>query len=378
MRLLIVDHNPLDSTAIRRLYAKLGEMRDIQLRVVVPSRWWNNYEMLRYEDVQWESLPVAESRTLFSTRTHRLIYRGLLRQLKDFGPDLVYVNAEPENFQALQVALLCRYFARKPFLFSSWRNMDHRTTGYPYRIQFLNRLAERFVLSHAAYGLAFNDAAQRLFAGYGFDRMTVIAPPVDTAVFRTRRPEDERLSLGLHHFAIGYAGRFIREKGLEDLLRAASLLTFEYQLLLIGSGPERPAIEGLAKELGISDRIVWTGHLNHGEMPVHIGAMDLLVLPSRTGRHWKEQFGRILIEGMASGVPVVGADSGEIPAVIGNAGLIYDEGNPHALAAALIRLRDDRVLRAEMIQKGVDRVRGRYALDVVSQQYYRLFTSLAP
>ena len=256
--------------------------------------------------------------------------------------------------------------------------MDHRTTGYPYRIQFLNRLAERFVLSHAAYGLAFNDAAQRLFAGYGFDRMTVIAPPVDTAVFRTRRPEDERLSLGLHHFAIGYAGRFIREKGLEDLLRAASLLTFEYQLLLIGSGPERPAIEGLAKELGISDRIVWTGHLNHGEMPVHIGAMDLLVLPSRTGRHWKEQFGRILIEGMASGVPVVGADSGEIPAVIGNAGLIYDEGNPHALAAALIRLRDDRVLRADMIQKGVDRVRGRYALDVVSQQYYRLFTSLAP
>ncbi len=377
MRLLIVDHNPLDSSAIRTLYQKLGEMRDIELRVVVPSEWWNNYQTLRYREISWGSLPAAESRTLFSTRTHRLLYRGLRGHLKTFRPDLVYVNAEPENFQSLQVALLCARH-KKPFLFSSWRNIDHRVVGYPYRFETLHRAAERYVLSHASHGIAFSNTARELFSGYGYESMTVIPPPVDCTVFRTRWPEEVRLRLGLHHFTIGFAGRFVGGKGLDVLLRAASLLRFEYQILLIGSGPELRHMKKLAEELGIADRIVWTKPVEHTQMPAHISAMDVVVLPSRSGQYWKEQFGRILIEAMASGVPVVGTDSGEIPSVIGNAGLVIEEGNPHALAAALGRLRDDSRLRAELRQKGLDRVRARFSLDVVLDQYYRLFTSLAP
>jgi glycosyltransferase involved in cell wall biosynthesis len=378
MRLLIVDHNPLDSSVVRSLYQKLGDMRDIQLRVVVPSHWWNNYQTLRYEKTSWGSLPVAESHTLFSKRTHRLLYRGLRRHLKEFQPDLVYVNAEPENFQTFQVAYLCRRWMKKPFVFSSWRNIDHRAAGYPYKLQGFNRAAERYVLSHASHGIAFSETTRELFSGYGFEPMTVIPPPVDCSVFRSRPPEDLRVRLGLHHFTIGFAGRFVKEKGLDVLLRAAALLRFEYQLLLIGSGPELTRLKRLAGELGISEKIVWAGALAHTTMPAHISAMDVVVLPSRTGQYWREQFGRILIEALASGVPVVGTDSGEIPSVIGNAGLVTEEGNAHALAAALVRLRDDPSLRAEMVQKGLDRVHGRFSLDLVLEQYYRLFTSLAP
>ena len=128
MRLLIVDHNPLDSSVIRSLYGRLGEMRGITLKVVVPSRWWNNYEMLRYDDTSWGSLSPAASRTIFSTRTHRLLYRGLRRHLTGFKPDMVYVNAEPENFQTLKVALLCSRY-RIPCEFSSWRTIDHRLSA---------------------------------------------------------------------------------------------------------------------------------------------------------------------------------------------------------------------------------------------------------
>jgi glycosyltransferase involved in cell wall biosynthesis len=74
-----------------------------------------------------------------------------------------------------------------------------------------------------------------------------------------------------------------------------------------------------------------------------------------TRRNWKEQFGRVLVEAMASGVPVIGSDSGAIPGVIGDAGLVVPEGDVAALHGALCRLRDDPHLRRELAQRGRQR-----------------------
>ena len=83
-------------------------------------------------------------------------------------------------------------------------------------------------------------------------------------------------------------------------------------------------------------------------MPAAAERLDCLALPSLTRPNWKEQFGRVLVEAMACQVPVVGSDSGEIPNLVGDAGLIVPEGDAAALAAALRRLRDDAVLRASL------------------------------
>ena len=67
------------------------------------------------------------------------------------------------------------------------------------------------------------------------------------------------------------------------------------------------------------------------EVPAVLRALDVLVLPSLTTPSWKEQFGRVLQEAMACAIPVVGSDSGEIPHVIGDAGLVTPEGDAAAL-----------------------------------------------
>jgi glycosyltransferase involved in cell wall biosynthesis len=85
-----------------------------------------------------------------------------------------------------------------------------------------------------------------------------------------------------------------------------------------------------------------------------------LVLPSRTRPNWVEQFGRVLIEAMASGVPVVGSDSGEIPNVIGDAGLVFPEGDIGRLRAHLQSLIDDPGLWAALARRGRERVQARY------------------
>jgi glycosyltransferase involved in cell wall biosynthesis len=112
-------------------------------------------------------------------------------------------------------------------------------------------------------------------------------------------------------------------------------------------------------------------------MPQQLAKMDTLVLPSRTEVFWKEQFGRVLVEAMACGVPVVGSDSGEIPHVIADAGIVVPEGDPHALALALLRLRGDEGLRRSFIAKGHARVERLYSIDAVLPMYQEFFSRLA-
>jgi glycosyltransferase involved in cell wall biosynthesis len=91
-------------------------------------------------------------------------------------------------------------------------------------------------------------------------------------------------------------------------------------------------------------------------MPALMRSFDAVLLPSLTLPGWKEQFGRVLVEAMASGVPVVGSDSGEIPRVTGKGGVIVPEGDEDALAGALFRLYSDAGLRADLGKRGRERV----------------------
>jgi glycosyltransferase involved in cell wall biosynthesis len=96
--------------------------------------------------------------------------------------------------------------------------------------------------------------------------------------------------------------------------------------------------------------------------------MSILVLPSLTTPTWKEQFGHVLIEAMACGVPVIGSDSGAIPEVIGGAGLVVPEGNVEALAAALRGLISTPLLHADLAARGRARVLSHYTNEAVASR----------
>jgi glycosyltransferase involved in cell wall biosynthesis len=85
-----------------------------------------------------------------------------------------------------------------------------------------------------------------------------------------------------------------------------------------------------------------------------------VVLPSRTTAGWAEQFGHVLVEAMAVGIPVVGSSSGAIPEVLGDAGLVFAEGDARALRACLARVLGDTELRRQLAQRGMARVAARY------------------
>ncbi len=111
-------------------------------------------------------------------------------------------------------------------------------------------------------------------------------------------------------------------------------------------------------------------------VPEFLGGLDALVLPSLTYPNWKEQFGRVLMEAMACEVPVVGSDSGEIAHVIGDAGLVFPEGDVTALTDCLRRLRAAPELRRELAARGLARVRERYTQDRIAAQTLEVYQTV--
>ena len=120
---------------------------------------------------------------------------------------------------------------------------------------------------------------------------------------------------------------------------------------MVGDGPERPAFESQLRELGLMDRVQFAGAISYDDVPATFHQIDLMVMPTQTTGRIREQFGRVLVEAMASGVPVIGSTSGAIPEVIAEAGLIVPEGDAKALAVAMEKSLSDPALRARLARR---------------------------
>lgn len=368
-KLLVFDHNALDP-ANRKLYDKIVRHGGIDLRLIVPSHWHNNYTMLTFtppsENPEYE---IYSSGVLFSTRTHRLIYLSLKKHLNEFRPDVLFMHSEPENFSALEAALVAPTSTKTVFF--THRNVDHRSIGYPYRLQSVHRWIETFVLSRTNHIIASNASARKLFVNQDFGRVDMIPLGVDTEMFSPRAKDTHR------DFVIGYVGRIVPEKGVDLILHSLSQFPDHVKGLIVGNGNDKSNMMNLARELGLVHRVKFVDAVSPSELPSLYAQMDCVVLPSRSTQQWTEQFGRVLIEGMASGIPVIGSTSGEIPNVIGNAGLIFKENSVEGLSLAIEKLLASSVLRSALQEGGQQRVRRLYSLEVVAAQYNRLFRSLS-
>ena len=181
--------------------------------------------------------------------------------------------------------------------------------------------------------------------------------------YRTRSRSGTSSRIPSAVFTIGYAGRLVPEKGISDLVDAFLRMTVPAELVLFGDGPLRPGIErGSSKIKVVAD-------LTHERMAEAYAAIDLLVLPSHSTPTWEEQFGRVLVEALSCGVPVLGSDSGEIPWVIRTTGggEVFPEGDVAALASLLDDLAVDADRRARLAQRGGEAVRRLFSVEVVAR-----------
>ncbi len=371
--ILLVDHHGVRGAG-RKLYRILAEAAGYRYVLAIPSRWPDGYIVATAEPEK-SGLEVIPLRPLFAGKPHRGLYRGLTGLIRNLRPDVLYVDAEPEGFLAFQAVHAARRSSTPVgVVFDSWRNIDYGPSEFPFKFPRFAARIERYVLKDAIHGIVHNHDAAAIFARKGFSATTVLPPWVDTTMFVPQERVRAEAGAG---FVVGFVGRLVPEKGVKTLLSALRELPPEFRLLIVGEGPERDALKYHAGREGVSSRVQWEKGVVQEKLPALFGRMDALVLPSLETPGWKEQFGRVLIEAMSCGVPVVGSDTGEIPRVIDDCGLVVPPGDPEALARSLLRLAHDRELHARYVWKGRERAVNHFDLRVIAAAYSRLFRSLS-
>jgi glycosyltransferase involved in cell wall biosynthesis len=295
---------------------------------------------------------------VFNGCFHLHFYPCLGRRLRAFAPDVVHVDEEPYNFATFHALWLAKRAGSRALWFT-WQNLNRR---YPFPF----RLIERYNLRHADCAIAGSSGAAVVWRDKGYAGPLAVIPQfgVDLGIFAPRADEYR----AARNFVIGYAGRLVPEKGVDSLLEAVAGMGGDWQLIVMGAGSERERLEGLAHRRGIADRVSFEAFIPSTSMPDFYRRLDAFVLPSRSQSNWVEQFGRVLIEAMACGVPVIGSDCGEIPNVIGAAGLVFPEDDVDALRECLVRLRGDLGLRADLIRRGRERVLAHFTQAQIAAQ----------
>ena len=339
-RLLIVSH-PCVLAVNQAVYLAMKQ-DGWDPRIVVPDRWRHEYapEPFPAEVLAGLEGAVHPLRVAFAGRAQRHFHLALVaRAISQFRPAAVFIEQEPFSVPALQWGIAA-HRAGLPFGVQADENLD-RVLPRP------ARLIRSWVLRHAAFVAARSPAAADLVRRWGSTGRTELVPH---AVPGWDVPE--RTAGGSPApFTIGFAGRLVPEKGLWDLVSAARLVEQPVRLLLVGDGPLRSE---LAAAVVPGGSVEVRTDVNHSDMPAVYAEMDVLVLPSRTTPAWAEQFGRVLVEALWCGIPVVGSSSGEIPWVLSatSGGLVFPEGDVAALAGCLAQLRHDPDLRARLANQG--------------------------
>ena len=359
LRIISIAHPAVSSEAGRLRYPFLAAKRDVELHLVLPAVW-----------KEFGRTIVAEPPTATGFSVHVLpirlpqagpmnwylhVYPGLRRLLRKIDPDVIHIWEEPWSIVALQAQLLK---GRAGLVLEVDQNILRRLPP-PFEA------IRKFVLRHTDHVLSRSpDATMVVRARSYHGPVTPIGYGVDPSTFTPA--SCPAASSHSDTFRIGYVGRLIEEKGLDEALDAMALSGAPVNFSIMGEGPYEAKLRGRVAALGLSERVTFRGWGQPADVADFMRGLDALVLLTRTTKHVREQFGRVIIEAQACGIPVIGSMSGAIPDVVGDGGWIVPERSPESLAKLLKDLAGDAALVQAKGLAARKNVEARFTYDAVA------------
>lgn len=376
LRLLSVGHS-----FVVRLNRRLVD----ELAIAGKGRWEVSCAAPSYfhggKDLRPVKLEVAEQQPSrldavpahLSRYVHVFFYGKKLKSILKEPWDVVYCWEEPYILCGAQLA---RWTPPNSVLV--FRTAQSLVKWYPPPFNWLERQAMRRADAWICCGQTVAETLNRKEI-YRQRRMLLSPLGVDRQTFYPDKRAGAAVLRELHWDVsgppvVGYLGRFTPEKGLTMLMAALDEVKEPWRMLFIGAGPMEADLRAWAARR--PDQVRICTDVRHDDVPRHLNAMDLMVAPSLTTPYWREQFGRMLVEAFAAGVPVIGSDSGEIPYVIGDAGLVAREGDVPAWRDAIEQLLASPAQRAELASRGLERAHAKFNWSIIAREYLEFFDQL--
>lgn len=379
MRILVVSHTyivDLNRDKFREL-AKLAP--DIEVTIVVPKHWRPGgvqNKTIVSEPLNEGNFRIVPIANFSQNQQGLLMFRwGIVSLLREFRPDIIHVEQGAKGLAYAQLITLNKLLGLKAKnTFFTWWNI-------PYGLKWPVSWLEAYNLKNTHGAIPGNKDGADILRDHDYRGPIAVLPQlgVNEDLFRPQDQDALKTKLGLmpEDFTIGFIGRFVEEKGLLTLARALEgMPDRRWKCLLLGRGPLREQLETWASDHGWSDRVLFVESVPHDEVYRYINLLDVMVLPSETTYKlktlssvgWKEQFGHVLIEAMACEVAIIGSDSGEIPYVIDQAGLVFPEGDADKLRQCLLQYLDDSELLKTKAKLGYDRALADYTNRAIAQK----------
>jgi glycosyltransferase involved in cell wall biosynthesis len=374
--------------------ARIGK-EEWEVTTVAPSFMHGDLRPMHLEVDPNEICQLKAVPVYLSQRIHVMTYSWQLKQILQQGWDLVHCWEEPYILAGGQIAwwmpketpLVYRTAQSRTSSYLD-RFLPNRTPLVYFSFQSHSKLypppfdwIERYSMSRASGWICSgHTVAEALKPRPGYSLpMRLIPLGVDVNHFYPAPDAGLQIRRSLEWEeqgapVIGYLGRLVPDKGLDLLMQVLDRLQTPWRALFVGTGPMEATLQAWAN--CHPDRVRICTTVKHDEVPQYLNAMDILCAPSQTMPHWREQFGRMLVEAFACGVPVVGSDSGEIPYVIQNAGVVVGEKDEQGWVEALSDLLDSPSRREELAAKGLQRAHSVYAWPVIAKQHLEFFTEL--
>ncbi|MGD9695167.1 MAG: glycosyltransferase [Thermoleophilia bacterium] len=348
LRVMMISHAYVSVELAQAKARELARRPGLEVTVVAPSRFfelgrWMEAERPADPGYRLEVLPVALP--LVRGQRHLYVYpRGLVRLMRRAAPDVIDLWEEPYSAVSTQVVLAKRLVARGAAFVANPSQQAVKRQPPPFR------WGESLVIRETDHVVGRSRESIEVFEAKGYrGPSTVIGHgielgflgPGDRAAARAAlgAPADGRL--------VSFAGRLVPDKGIDTLLDAVARLG-DVNALIVGEGPEEAALRAQVARLGIADRVLFHGPVPMERVGQVFQAADVVAMPSR-----HEPWGRVAVEAMACGVPLV-VGGGHLPALVGDHARVVAPDDAPGLAAALREAIDE---PADAKARRVDRAR---------------------
>jgi glycosyltransferase involved in cell wall biosynthesis len=336
LRILMISHAYVSVELAQAKAREVARLPGMDVTVVAPSRFfelgrWMEAERPPDPGYRLEVLPVALP--MVRGQRHAYFYpRGLVRLMRRLRPDVVDLWEEPYSAVSAQVALARRAVAPGAPLVINPSQQALKRQPPPFR------WGERYVVGAASYVVGRSPESVAVLEAKGYTGpSTVIGHGIELAFLGPGDRDASRRELGVGHEGplVSFAGRLVPDKGVDVLLDAVATMP-GVGALIVGEGPEEAALRDRARRLGIAGRAWFHPPLPMERVAVAFTAGDVVAMPSR-----HEPWGRVAVEAMACGVPLVAGAAGHLPALVGDHGRLVRPGDAADLARALREALDE-------------------------------------